>query len=55
MSYSAVLSTYTVARQGAQPTDLPVEQRSADGDLERLPGLVAELIGIGVTVIVRCS
>jgi putative tryptophan/tyrosine transport system substrate-binding protein len=29
-----------------------IEQRSAEGDLERLPGLVAELIGIGVTVIV---
>jgi ABC-type uncharacterized transport system substrate-binding protein len=29
-----------------------IEQRSADGDLERLPALAAELIGSGVTVIV---
>jgi putative tryptophan/tyrosine transport system substrate-binding protein len=29
-----------------------IEQRSAEGDLERLPGLAAELIGSGVTVIV---
>src|SRR5215813_13276978 len=28
-----------------------IEQRSADGDLQRLPGLAAELIGSGVTVI----
>lgn len=29
-----------------------IEQRSAEGDLERLPALAAELIGSGVTVIV---
>ena len=29
-----------------------IEQRSAEGDLERLPGLAAELISSGVTVIV---
>jgi putative ABC transport system substrate-binding protein len=29
-----------------------IEQRSANGDLERLPGLVAELVGLGVTLIV---
>jgi len=29
-----------------------IEQRSAEGDLKRLPGLAAELIGSGVTVIV---
>ena len=29
-----------------------VEQRSAEGDLQRLPGLAAELVGRGVTVIV---
>lgn len=29
-----------------------IEQRSAEGDLQRLPGLAAELIGSGVTVIV---
>src|SRR4030095_13023811 len=29
-----------------------IEQRSAEGNLERLPGLAAELIGSGVNVIV---
>ena len=29
-----------------------IEPRSAEGDLERLPGLVAELIGLGVNLIV---
>jgi putative ABC transport system substrate-binding protein len=29
-----------------------IEPRSAEGDLERLPGLVAELIGLGVSLIV---
>src|SRR5215831_19853655 len=29
-----------------------IVQRSADGDLERLPGLAAELVGSGVTVVV---
>ena len=29
-----------------------IEARSAEGDLERLPGLVAELIGLGVNLIV---
>ena len=31
---------------------LRIEQRSADGDLERLPGLAADLVGLGVSVIV---
>jgi putative ABC transport system substrate-binding protein len=31
---------------------LRIEQRSADGDLQRLPGLAAELVGSGVAVIV---
>jgi ABC-type uncharacterized transport system substrate-binding protein len=31
---------------------LRIETRSADGDLEQLPGLVAELIGLGVGLIV---
>jgi putative tryptophan/tyrosine transport system substrate-binding protein len=39
-------------RGWAEGRSFRIEQRSADGDLERLPGLVAELIGIGVTVIV---
>src|SRR5262245_14654515 len=29
-----------------------IEQRSADGNLDRLPGLAAELIGSGATIIV---
>jgi putative ABC transport system substrate-binding protein len=32
--------------------DVRIEQRSAEGDLARLPGLAAELIGSGATVIV---
>ena len=32
--------------------NLQIESRSADGDLERLPGIVAQLIGLGVRLIV---
>jgi putative ABC transport system substrate-binding protein len=32
--------------------DFHIETRSADGDLERLPSVIAELIGLGVTLIV---
>jgi putative ABC transport system substrate-binding protein len=39
-------------RGWAEGRSFRIEQRSAEGDLERLPGLVAELMGIGVTVIV---
>ena len=31
---------------------LRIETRSADGDLERLPGIIAQLIGLGVSVLV---
>ena len=39
-------------RGWAEGRSFRIEQHSADGDLERLPGRVAELIGLGVTLIV---
>jgi putative ABC transport system substrate-binding protein len=39
-------------RGWAEGRGFRIEPRSADGDLERLPGLVAGLVGLGVAVIV---
>jgi len=51
-SYIEALERGLIERGWAEGRGFRIEQRSADGDLERLPGLVAELIGIGVTLIV---
>src|SRR5262249_39209370 len=50
--YLEALRRGLTERGWAEGRSFRIEQRSAEGDLERLPGLVAELIGIGVTVIV---
>src|SRR5213083_2357057 len=51
-SYIEALERGLIERGWAEGRGFRIEQRSADGDLERPPGLVAELIGIGVTLIV---
>src|SRR5213592_1121402 len=51
-SYIEALERGLIERGWADGRGFRIEQRSADGDLERPPGLVAELIGIGVTLIV---
>src|SRR5262249_30257224 len=50
--YIGALRRGLTERGWAEGRGFRLEQRSAEGDLERLPGRVAELIGIGVTLIV---
>src|SRR5213078_3869822 len=49
-SYIEALERGLIERGWAEGRGFRIEQRSADGDLERLPGLVAELTGIGTPV-----
>jgi putative ABC transport system substrate-binding protein len=50
--YLDALRKGLVARGWSEGQQFRIEVRSADGDLERLPGLVANLVGLGVGVIV---
>ena len=50
--YLEALRRGLAERGWAEGRGFRIEPRSANGDLERLPGVVAELIGLGVRVIV---
>jgi putative ABC transport system substrate-binding protein len=50
--YLQALRRGLAERGGVEGRGLRIETRSADGDLERLPGILAEVIGLDVSVLV---